>query len=230
MLGCPCGRTAHSSYANAGQEAPCCTSEPSSLLQVMSWSPCGCCICGSTKDLLSQQARPELTPCADMQALEKSVEAGGALDSYEVEGPDRAELLQDLAEFQLATVGPAVNCHSHGLHDICASRWHLLLAFQGQKIRSDALLCANMPPGTGLCPGDTSSLANSRISRMLPAADPVQRPAGEQLQRAGIPHGGHGELHKECHRDDQQAVSAVQQVGRQQIWQSCKHLQCCCCI
>ena len=39
-----------------------------------------------------------------LQALEKSVEAGGALDSYEIEGPDRAELLQDLAEFQLAAV------------------------------------------------------------------------------------------------------------------------------
>lgn len=38
------------------------------------------------------------------QALEKSVEAGGALDQYEIEGPDRAELLQDLAEFQLAAV------------------------------------------------------------------------------------------------------------------------------
>ena len=50
----------------------------------------------------------KLPACADMQALEKSVEAGGALDSYEVEGPDRAELLQDLAEFQLATVSPAV--------------------------------------------------------------------------------------------------------------------------
>ena len=35
-------------------------------------------------------------------ALEKAVEAGGALDAYEVEGPDRAELLQDLAEFHLA--------------------------------------------------------------------------------------------------------------------------------
>lgn len=40
-----------------------------------------------------------------MQALEKSVEAGGALEQYEIEGPDRAELLQDLAEFQLAAVG-----------------------------------------------------------------------------------------------------------------------------
>ena len=39
-----------------------------------------------------------------LQALEKSVEAGGALDQYEIEGPDRAELLQDLAEFQLAAV------------------------------------------------------------------------------------------------------------------------------
>ena len=41
---------------------------------------------------------------AALQALEKSVEAGGALDQYEIEGPDRAELLQDLAEFQLAAV------------------------------------------------------------------------------------------------------------------------------
>ncbi len=43
------------------------------------------------------------------QALEKSVEAGGALDQYEIEGPDRAELLQDLAEFQLAAVSTQ-NC------------------------------------------------------------------------------------------------------------------------
>lgn len=33
--------------------------------------------------------------------LEKAAEAGGALDAYEVEGPDRAELLQSMAEFQL---------------------------------------------------------------------------------------------------------------------------------
>ena len=54
-----------------------------------------------------------------LQALEKSVEAGGALDSYEIEGPDRAELLQDLAEFQLAAVSP--------MPDSCA--WmHLVLS------------------------------------------------------------------------------------------------------
>lgn len=46
----------------------------------------------------------QLSRCALGQALERSVEAGGSLDAYEVEGPDRAELLQDLAEFQLATV------------------------------------------------------------------------------------------------------------------------------
>ncbi len=39
-----------------------------------------------------------------MQALERSAEAGAAIDAYELEGPDRAELLMDLAEFQLATV------------------------------------------------------------------------------------------------------------------------------
>lgn len=40
------------------------------------------------------------------QAIEKEVEAGGALDQYEVEGPDRAEMLQNLGELQLATVIP----------------------------------------------------------------------------------------------------------------------------
>ena len=39
-----------------------------------------------------------------LQALEKELAAGGALDSYEFEGPDRAEFVQDLAEFQLAAV------------------------------------------------------------------------------------------------------------------------------
>lgn len=48
------------------------------------------------------------------------MEAGGALDQYEIEGPDRAELLQDLAEFQLAAVSacpalpcPALPCPAH---------------------------------------------------------------------------------------------------------------------
>lgn len=39
-----------------------------------------------------------------LQALERTAEAGAAIDQYEIEGPDRAELLMDLAEFQLATV------------------------------------------------------------------------------------------------------------------------------
>mmetsp|Transcript_28683 Transcript_28683/g.91472 ORF Transcript_28683/g.91472 Transcript_28683/m.91472 type:complete len:95 (+) Transcript_28683:393-677(+) len=30
------------------------------------------------------------------------MDGGGSLDSYEMEGPDRAEMLQDLGEFQLA--------------------------------------------------------------------------------------------------------------------------------
>ena len=36
--------------------------------------------------------------------MEKQLETGGELDKYEIEGPDRAELLQDLGEFQLASV------------------------------------------------------------------------------------------------------------------------------
>jgi F-type H+-transporting ATPase subunit gamma len=46
--------------------------------------------------------KPTIATILSPDALEKNVEAGGALDTYEVEGPDRAELLQDLAEFQLA--------------------------------------------------------------------------------------------------------------------------------
>lgn len=42
--------------------------------------------------------------CNDMQALERNVEAGNKIDTYEIEGSDRAELLQDLAEFNLAVV------------------------------------------------------------------------------------------------------------------------------
>ena len=48
--------------------------------------------------------KPTITTVLSPDALEKEMEAGGSLDQYEVEGPDRAELLQDLGEFQLATV------------------------------------------------------------------------------------------------------------------------------
>ena len=65
-------------------------------------------------------------------ALEKEAEAGGKLDTYEVEGPDRAELLQDLAEFQLA----AVRSSLHGAFS-CES-WRVLcrvlLALQAQLL------------------------------------------------------------------------------------------------
>lgn len=46
--------------------------------------------------------RPTIMTVLSPDALEKSAEAGSALDKYEIEGPDRAELLQDLGEFQLA--------------------------------------------------------------------------------------------------------------------------------
>lgn len=54
-----------------------------------------------------------------VQALEKSVEAGGALDQYEIEGPDRAELLQDLAEFQLAAVGALLHFYLPAAFSCC---------------------------------------------------------------------------------------------------------------
>jgi F-type H+-transporting ATPase subunit gamma len=47
--------------------------------------------------------KPTIATVLSPDALEKEAEAGGAIDQYEIEGPDRPELLQDLAEFQLAT-------------------------------------------------------------------------------------------------------------------------------
>ncbi|BDA41901.1 ATP synthase subunit gamma, mitochondrial [Coccomyxa sp. Obi] len=46
--------------------------------------------------------KPTVATVLSPDALEKEVESGGKLDVYEMEGPDRGELLQDLAEFQLA--------------------------------------------------------------------------------------------------------------------------------
>lgn len=48
--------------------------------------------------------KPTIATVLSPDALEKEMALGGDLDSYEFEGPDRAEFLQDLAEFQLATV------------------------------------------------------------------------------------------------------------------------------
>ena len=62
------------------------------LLQFM---PCGQC------NIYSSEIQ---TQVVFIQAMEKELAAGGALDTYEFEGPDRPELVQDLAEFQLAAV------------------------------------------------------------------------------------------------------------------------------
>jgi hypothetical protein len=52
------------------------------------------------------------------QYLEKELEAGGLMDQYEVEGPDRTELLMDLSEFQMAAVRP-LNAPFHPLPATC---------------------------------------------------------------------------------------------------------------
>lgn len=46
--------------------------------------------------------KPTLATVLSPDALERTAEAGGLLDQYEIEGPDRAELLQDLSEFNLS--------------------------------------------------------------------------------------------------------------------------------
>lgn len=46
--------------------------------------------------------KPTIATVLSSDTLEKAAEAGGSLDAYEVEGPDRAELLHDLSELHLA--------------------------------------------------------------------------------------------------------------------------------
>ncbi|GHP07877.1 atp3 gamma subunit of the F1 sector of mitochondrial F1F0 ATP synthase [Pycnococcus provasolii] len=46
---------------------------------------------------------PTIATVLSSSAAEAMAEEGGMLDAYELEGPDRAEMLMDLAEFQLAS-------------------------------------------------------------------------------------------------------------------------------
>jgi F-type H+-transporting ATPase subunit gamma len=47
--------------------------------------------------------KPTIATVLSPDALEKEAEAGASIDQYELEGPERPEFLQDLAEFHLAT-------------------------------------------------------------------------------------------------------------------------------
>lgn len=57
--------------------------------------------CGKVK-VKMLPLQPLIRKC--LQSLEKEMALAGGLDTYEFEGPDRAEFLQDLSEFQLAVV------------------------------------------------------------------------------------------------------------------------------
>lgn len=46
--------------------------------------------------------KPTVATVLSAEYLEKELEAGSSMDQYEVEGPDRSELLMDLSEFHLA--------------------------------------------------------------------------------------------------------------------------------
>ena len=140
-----------------------------------------------------QQARPEQTPCADVQALEKSVEAGGALDSYEVEGPDRAELLQDLAEFQLATVSPAVQ---PAVLMVCmALRMHV---GGGTAVLLDSIKVSpkqnfSKPPyvGCGVTCRRRSEGSGSKGPPALPSVGSARVPLGQELFASSQGRQGH---------------------------------------
>ena len=127
---------------------------------------------------------------------------GGKLDTYEVEGPDRAELLQDLAEFQLAVV----RCLLHGASPCTSARlafcWHRLPRRTGwsrtlQPCWAQALKATFCAVGTELCAVPNMLDVWSGVC----AADAQQCSAGEQLQRAGVAHERDGELHKERQGD-----------------------------
>lgn len=46
--------------------------------------------------------KPTIATVLSPETLEKSDEIAEKMDQYEIEGPDRSELLQDLGEYQLA--------------------------------------------------------------------------------------------------------------------------------
>ena len=76
------------------------------LLLLMHPASCRCAGCAQ-RVVLTAGCRMR---CWGVQALERTAEAGAAIDQYEIEGPDRAELLMDLAEFQLAAVSRPALC------------------------------------------------------------------------------------------------------------------------
>ncbi len=171
-----------------------------------------------------------------LQALEKEMALGGELDSYEFEGPDRAEFLQDLAEFQLAAVRLPPSCFRPCLQCRCAG----FTSSQSGHGMCTAAVAVTL--GCGICmratfPGCDCTLrrlegssgahwvigkrplsAAAALENLLlkvpnnRAAGAVQRAAGEQLQRAGIAHGGHGVVHQERQGDAGQAHAVLQQV------------------
>ena len=93
--------------------------------------------------------KPTIATVLSPDALEKEVEAGGKLDQYETEGPDRAEMLQDLAEFQLAVVShsPPLNPLSYQLWVTMALCRHLAVSCSWHSIKAALCPCTHKATG-----------------------------------------------------------------------------------
>jgi F-type H+-transporting ATPase subunit gamma len=81
--------------------------------------------------------KPTVATVLSPAALERAAAEGGSLDAYEIEGPDRAELLQDLAEFGLAAT--LYNCL---LENSCSEQAARMSAMESSTKNASEILAA----------------------------------------------------------------------------------------
>ncbi|KAK9868617.1 hypothetical protein WJX84_007088 [Apatococcus fuscideae] len=79
--------------------------------------------------------KPTLATVLSPDALERSAEAGGKIDTYEIEGADRSQMLQDLAEFNLA-----VTMYNGLLENSCSENASRMAAMESSTNNASDLL------------------------------------------------------------------------------------------
>lgn len=79
--------------------------------------------------------KPTIATILAPDSLEKSLEAGGELDAYEIEGPDKSELLLDLCEFQLAAT-----LHNAIQENVCSEHASRMMAMENSTKNAAEML------------------------------------------------------------------------------------------
>lgn len=82
--------------------------------------------------------KPTIATILSPETLEKSDEIAEKFDQYEIEGPDRAEFLQDLAEFQLASM------MYYALQQACTSEHASRMAVRSNSVSLSCSLAAGL--------------------------------------------------------------------------------------